>query len=257
MKKIITTTFILSLILLGCSNAKKIPTLNSEINCNELQDHEVYANTANIWVYSWINVLNEIYTEGELAQHSQSSHYLSKRSFDASQVLDYLNTCEDCEQVRIYFVDLHDDSNNLWIVNDLMMVNVKDCKDQIGTEFLVADSAETSLINFDLAKEAVIRKVNNGSAANYPFIKRIYAYTYERDTIIKHAENAQPLNFEFAIHDSHYSESTSTNIMNSHGLLSVDLLLKSNEQGMAKFTDFARPCPELCGIASPFYYLAN
>ena len=255
MKKTITTTFILSLILLGCSNAKKIPTLNSEINCNELQDHEVYVNTANIWVDSWNAVLNEIYTGGEPTQHTPN--YLSKRSFDASQVLDYLNTCADCDQVRIYFVDLHDDPNNLWMVNDLMMVNVKDCKDQIGTEFLVADSAETSMINFDLAKEAVTRKVNNGSVANYPFIKRIYAYTYERQTIKDHAQNGQPLNFEFAIHDSHYSESTSTNIMNTHGLLSVDLLLKSNEDGTAKFTDFARPCPELCGFESPFYYLAN
>lgn len=255
MKKTITTTFILSLILLGCSNAKKIPTLNAEVNCNELQDHEVFVHTANIWVDSWDALLDEIYSVGEIAQHTPN--YLSKRSFDAAQVLQYLETCEDCEQVRIYFVDLHDNSDNLWMVNDLMMVNVKDCKDQIGTEFLVADSAETSMINLDVAKAVVRRKVDNGSAANYPFIKRVYAYTYERETIKTHAENNQKLDFEFAVHDSYYSESTSTHIMNSHGLLSVDLLLKTNEQGVSKFTDFARPCPELCGLESPFYYLAN
>ena len=267
MKNQILIALTLSIILFGCTNSSQLPSAITQNACDEVKDREVFKQTANIWVYSWINVLNEIYSEGEVAQHS--SDYLTKRSFDPSQVLDYLNTCEECQEcegceeckyVRIYFVDLHDISNKLWMVNDLMLVNVKDCKDQIGEDFLVADSSESYYVNKDQAKDATKRMVENSSpSVGSPFIKRVYAYTFERCTIYDFAKKAQELNkkidFKFAIHDMSPSGSTTPNIMNTQGLLGVDLLLGIDSLPETKLADFARPCPELCGTGSPFFYL--
>lgn len=260
MKNKISISLILSIILIGCSNLSKTNIVNTQIACNELEDHVVFTNTANIWVGSWNSVLNEIFTEEQLAQHSPE--YKFKRSFDPLKVLGYINKCVDCEDVRIYFVDLHNLSNKLWIVNDLLMVNVQNCEDKIGDSLLVADSFETYEITLEQAREAVSLKLQNDTGAlSNPFIKNIYAYTFDKRTIQKFAEEAvslqEKMDFVFAIHDASPSESITPYIMNTKGLLAVDLLLKNQSQGETKFSDFARPCPELCGYESPLYYLNN
>ncbi len=278
MKNQILTILILSIVLIGCSNSFQPNSINPATDCAEVKDHKVFTITANVWVNSWAFLLKEIYNEDQLV--NDSSDFLLKRSFDPSEVLEYLNICEGCEgceggedcsecvdcrdctncgDVRIYFVDLHD-SPNLWLVNDLMMVNVKDCKDQLGATFLVADSSGSYYISEEQAKHAVRRKVNNDTVVNYAFIKNVYSYTFEKCTIKKQAQNAleshKKLDFEFAIHDTDPSKSTTPNIMNSKGLLAIDLLVTTPTNGQKEYTDFARPCPELCGTESPFYYLA-
>lgn len=261
MKKTITTVFIGSLILWGCSSKNEQPveetenqtTEITETDCGEVHDHQVYTITAHAWVESWKSVLHDVFEPQQINAHS--SDYLYKRSFDPEQVLEYVNQCTDCEDVRLYFVDLN--PSQLWLVDDLLMVNVSGCEDQIGDSVLVSDSAQAFMIDLLKAQEALALRSELSAIEEYSFLRNVIAYTYDKQTIIEQAQkdmaSGKKMEFEFAMHTVLPSSGGSSS-EEEEGQLMLDLLLVSVDQNdVHSFSDFARPCPELCGVSSPLY----
>lgn len=188
-----------------------------------------------------------------------------KREFTKSKVTDFLNTCDDCGGVRIYFGSLVSNKNaDTSLV--LVMANVKQegCDDVYdnGKVLSAWSHSDGTLTDGLQTTDWATEHVQNWASIYYGDDQTTYlpttSYTMELGTfkkLVAQAENKIVCNMAIHPVDSACAHGYGWPVGAPQVSQTIDLVIRPDvkpDSGGKSYTylDFARPCPRYCGIVS-------
>lgn len=219
----------------------------------EVTDYQVFDLTADLWKQAWETVLSL-----ELGTTTPLSDDQLYRDFEFSTVQAFLAD-PTYPDVRIYFAKENPSDPNTTGVPDLLMVHANGCSDDITQNGLLATSTATTSCT-PANGETYITNWKNHRSNAVEFDHKI-AYTFKKQTLLDVLNNGQNglvefLRFYNAVHVSDVWDTQQT----TQGYLVLDLVAGSAPDGApvsGSYSDFTRPCPELCDDASPYFLAAQ